>query len=65
LSEFAGYPPEYIVPTLAYNSRYIGSESTFYQVLKEAWKIAERTMAKSRHKNNKPNAQIATKTNVV
>ena len=29
LSEFASYPPGYIVPTLADNGRYIGSESTF------------------------------------
>jgi putative transposase len=65
LSEFASYPPEYIVPTLVDNSRYIGFESTFYRALKEAGKIAERTMAKSSQKNNKPNAQIATKPNEV
>jgi putative transposase len=46
LSEFANYPPGYIVPTLADNSRYIGSESTFYRVLKEAGQIAERTATK-------------------
>lgn len=65
LSEFASYPPGYIVPTLADNGRYIGSESTFYRVLKEAGQIAERTTAKLRQKNNKPTVQIATKPNQV
>jgi putative transposase len=65
LSEFASYPPGYIVPTLADNGHYIGSESTFYRVLKEAGQIAERSAAKSRQKNNKPSAQIATKPNEV
>lgn len=65
LSEFASYPPGYIVPTLADNGHYIGSESTFYRVLKEAGQIIERSAAKPRQKNNKPSAQIATQPNEV
>ena len=53
------------MPTLADNGHYIGSESTFYRVLKEAGQIIERSVAKSRQKNNKPSAQIATKPNEV
>jgi putative transposase len=65
LNEFASYPPGYIVPTLADNGRYIGSESTFYRVLKEAGQMVERTTAKLRQKNNKPIAKIAFKLNEV
>jgi len=64
-SEFANYPPGYIVPTLADESRYIGSESTFYRVLKEAGQNVERSPAKSRLKNSKPNEKTATKPNEV
>jgi len=64
-SEFASYPPGYIVPTLADDSRYIGSESTFYRVLKEAGQIVERSSSKLRLKNSKPNELIATKPNEV
>jgi len=63
--EFANYPPGYIVPTLADDSRYIGSESTFYRILKSAGQLANRSLAKSRHQRTKPSAKIATKPNEV
>lgn len=61
--EFASYPPGYIVPTLADDNRYIGSESTFYRVLKKAGQLADRSLTKSNKKHSKPEAQIATKPN--
>lgn len=64
-TEFASYPPGYIVPTLADDSLYIGSESTFYRVLKEAGQIVQRSPAKLRKQNSKPNEQLATKPNEV
>ncbi len=63
--EFASYPPGYIVPTLADDSRYIGSESTFYRILKNAGQLIDRSLAKSHHQRKKPNAKIATKPNEV
>jgi putative transposase len=46
-AEFANYPPGYIVPTLADDGRYIGSESTFYRTLKNAGQMGNRSQAKS------------------
>jgi hypothetical protein len=63
--EFASYPPSYIVPTLADDGRYIGSESTFYRTLKHAGQLVSRSLAKSDHQRKKPNAQVATKPNAV
>jgi putative transposase len=64
-AELASYPPGYIVPTLADDGRYIGSESTFYRVLKNADQLADRSLTKSHHQRAKPEAQIATKPNNV
>lgn len=64
-AEFASYPPGYIVPTLADNGCYIGSESTFYRTLKNAGQLADRSLTKSQHQRTKPGAQIATKPNEV
>lgn len=63
--EFANYPPGYIVPTLADDSRYIGSESTFYRILKKAGQLANRSLTKLNHQSKKPSAQLATKPNEV
>jgi putative transposase len=64
-AEFANYPPGYIVPTLADDGRYIGSESTFYRTLKNAGQMGNRSQAKSQHQRRKPNVQITTKPNDV
>jgi transposase InsO family protein len=64
-AEFANYPPGYIVPTLADDGRYIGSESTFYGTLKNAGQMGNRSQTKSPHQRKKPNVQIATKPNDV
>lgn len=61
-SEYASYPPGYIVPTLADNGLYIGSESSFYRVLNESDQLGQRTLTKLRV-NNKPKEKIATKPN--
>lgn len=62
-TEFANYPPGYIVPTLADSGRYIGSESTFYRVLKSAGQLNCRTRAKLGGKRSKPAPQLTTKPN--
>jgi putative transposase len=64
-AEFASYPPGYIVPTLADNGCYIGSESTFYRTLKNAGRLADRSLTKSQHQRKKPNVQLAIKPNEV
>lgn len=61
--EFASYPPGYIVPTLADRNRYIGSESTFYRVLKNAGQLTNRTRTQLDRKHSKPAPQLATKPN--
>jgi transposase InsO family protein len=62
-SEYASYPPGYIVPTLADDGLYIGSESTFYRVLNESGQLAQRAPTKLRVGNSKPNEKIATRPN--
>jgi putative transposase len=64
-AEFANYPPGYIVPTLADEGCYIGSESTFYRTLKNAGQLADRSLTKSQHQRKKPNVQVAIKPNEV
>lgn len=64
-SEYASYPPGYIVPTLADNGLYIGSESTFYRVLNEYGQLAQRAPTKLRVNNSKPKEKIATKPNQI
>lgn len=62
--EFKDLPPSQIVPLLADKGVYLGSESTFYRVLKEAKLLAHRvdTKPKTRHK---PDEHIATARNQV
>ena len=62
-SEYASYPPGYIVPTLADDGLYIGSESSFYRVLNESGQLAQRAPTKLRVNNSKPKEKIATKPN--
>jgi transposase InsO family protein len=64
-AELAIYTPSYIVPTLADNGCYIGSESTFYRTLKNAGQLADRSLTKSQHQRKKPNVQVAIKLNEV
>jgi len=62
---FASYPPGFIVPTLADESVYLGSESTFYRVLRETGQLTSRTTTKSRKQHSKPTIKIAAKPNEV
>lgn len=64
-SEYASYPPGYIVPTLADDGLYIGSESTFYRVLNESGQLAQRAPTKLRINNSKPKEKVATKPNQI
>jgi transposase InsO family protein len=45
--QFAHLPPSQIVPALADQGRYLGSESSFYRVLNEAGQLAHRGKAKA------------------
>ena len=54
LPEFQSLPPSQIVPTLADLGRYVGSESSFYRVLREADEQHNRGRAKPRNKRAKP-----------
>lgn len=60
LPEFQSLPPSQIVPTLADQGRYIGSESSFYRVLHEAEQQHERGRERSRHERAKPDAYRTT-----
>jgi transposase InsO family protein len=62
--EFQDLPPTQIVPRLADKGIYLGSEATFYRVLKEAKMLTHRsdTKPKNRHK---PDEHIATAPNQV
>ena len=54
LPHFQSLPPSQIVPTLADSGRYLGSESSFYRVLREHGEQNERGRAKARSKRAKP-----------
>lgn len=60
LPQFQSLPPSQIVPTLADTGVYIGSESTYYRVLRRANEQHHRGRAKSRHKRAKPDEYCAT-----
>lgn len=57
--EHASLPPSQIVPRLADKGLYIGSESTFYRVLKAADQHHQRGRAKSRKKGKAPTTHTA------
>ena len=57
--EYESLPPSQIVPRLADEGLYIGSESTFYRVLKAADQQHTRGRAKSRQKSRAPTTHTA------
>lgn len=57
--EYESLPPSQIVPQLADEGLYIGSESTFYRVLKAADQQHTRGRAKSRQKSRAPTTHTA------
>lgn len=58
--QFQSAPPSQIVPTLADEGTYIGSEATFYRVLREAHQQHERGRARVRSHRAKPDEYNAT-----
>ena len=57
---FQSLPPSQIVPRLADNGEYIGSESSFYRVLREADQVHRRGRAQAAHTVAKPKGFQAT-----
>jgi transposase InsO family protein len=64
-AEYASAPPGQIVPCLADRSLYIGSESTFYRVLREAGLQHQRGRARPRCEPRPPPSHRATRPNAV
>ena len=64
-SAFSALSPTQIVPKLADNSVYIGSESTFYRVLKDYHQLAHRGKSKAKNPPQPPTTYIAQKPNEV
>ena len=64
-SEYAKLPPSKIVPKLADQGRYIGSESTFYRILKANNQLKHRQKAKPSGGVKKPRALTATAPNQI
>jgi putative transposase len=63
--EYADLSPAQMVPTLADEGRYIGSESTVYRTLKSEKQLAHRQKAKPVRQVKKPKALMATGPNQV
>ncbi len=63
--EYASLPPSQIVPALADQGQYIGSESTIYRELKRIGQLAPRGRAKVRQKRKPPTTHLATAINQV
>jgi len=63
--EYASLPPSQIVPLLADEKVYIGSESTIYRALKAAGQIHHRGRAKTRTTRSTPTTHEATAPNQV
>lgn len=63
--EFSALPPTQIVPKLADKGLYLGSESTFYRVLKEHNQLAHRGQSKAKNPPKKPTTYIANNPNEV
>jgi transposase InsO family protein len=59
-AEFGHLAPSQIVPRLADQQRYIGSESTFYRVLREENQLSHRRAERAPQKRSKPRAVAAT-----
>lgn len=64
-SEFASCSVKQIVPALADKGIYLGSESSFYRILREANQLAHRGRSKPARKITRPKAYIATTANQV
>lgn len=62
---FASFPPSQIIPALADEERYVGSESTFYRVLKERDQQNHRGRAKRRTKPKASTTHTAMRSNQV
>ena len=62
-AEFGHLPPSQIVPRLADQNRYIGSESTLYRVLRDEGQLAHRRVERRGQKRSKPRALSATEPN--
>ncbi|WP_017817785.1 hypothetical protein [Vibrio harveyi] len=58
--EYAALPPTQIVPTLLDKGVYLGSESTFYQTLRQAGQVEHRGRQRARKKVAKPSSYTAT-----
>ena len=63
--EFANLPPSQIVPILADRDEYIGSESSFYRILKSEGILHHRGKAKARSGHKKPTSHTANTANEV
>ena len=61
--EFADLPPSQIVPILAERGEYIGSESTFYRVLRDAKQLKHRQACRPAAARNKPGSLQASAPN--
>ena len=62
-AEFADLPPSQIVPRLADQGIYLGSESTFYRILKAAQQLKHRRSERTSQPRTKPKALSATAPN--
>lgn len=63
--QFAHLPPSQIVPILADEGRYIGSESTLYRLLREVKQLAHRAMTRPAQVRSKPKALCASAPNQI
>ena len=62
-TQFGHLPPSQIVPRLADQQRYVGSESTFYRILREENQLAHRRPERVAQKRSKPRAISACEPN--
>lgn len=56
---FKNLPPSQIVPRLADQGHYVGSESTLYRLLHQAGQMTHRRLERVPHKRSKPRALTA------
>lgn len=63
--EFASLPPSQIVPRLLDQGIYLGSESSFYRILKEHGQLNHRGRSQAPKKCHKPTSYTASKANQV
>jgi len=63
--EYASVPPSQIVPRLADEGRYLGSESSFYRILNDAGQLNHRGRSKAAKRSKVPTTHIATQANQV